>query len=66
MSDLNTKRAQVQGMDPQNGMNVISAQAPLAEVLRYTIDLKSITQGRGSFTMEFSTTRKRLRISHRK
>ncbi|MFC2033825.1 elongation factor G [Chloroflexota bacterium] len=54
MGDLNTKRAQLQGMNPENGTNVIQAQAPLAEIQRYAIDLKSITQGRGSFTMEFS------------
>jgi len=54
ISDLNTKRAQVQGMNPEDGINVIEAQAPLAEVLRYAIDLKSITQGRGSYTVEFS------------
>jgi len=54
IGDLNTKRAQLQGMNPENGDNVIQAQVPLAEVQRYTIDLKSITQGRGSFTVEFS------------
>jgi elongation factor G len=54
IGDLNTKRAQLQGMNPENGTNVIQAQVPLAEILRYAIDLKSITQGRGSFTMEFS------------
>ena len=54
IGDLNTKRAQVQGMNPENGTNVIEAQVPLAEVLRYAINLKSITQGRGSFTVEFS------------
>jgi len=54
IGDLNTKRAQLQGMNPGNGINVIQAQVPLAEVQRYAIDLKSITQGRGSFTMEFS------------
>ena len=54
IGDLNTKRARVQGMNPENGSNVINAQAPLAEVLRYAIDLKSITQGRGSYLMEFS------------
>ncbi len=54
IGDLNTKRAQVQGMNPEDGINVIEAQVPLAEVLRYAIDLKSITQGRGSFTVEFS------------
>ncbi|MBN2239549.1 MAG: elongation factor G [Dehalococcoidales bacterium] len=54
ISDLNTKRAQLQGMNPANGLNEIQAQAPLAEILRYAIDLKSITQGKGSYTMEFS------------
>ncbi len=54
ISDLNTKRAQVQGMNPGDGVNIIQAQVPLAEILRYAIDLKSITQGRGSFTMELS------------
>jgi elongation factor G len=54
ISDLNTKRARVQGMNPAGASNVIEAQAPLAEVLRYSIDLKSITQGKGTFSMEFS------------
>ncbi|MFC1987095.1 elongation factor G [Chloroflexota bacterium] len=54
IGDLNTKRAQLQGMNPENSINVIQAQVPLAEILHYTIDLKSITQGRGSFTTEFS------------
>ncbi|MBA7688493.1 Elongation factor G [subsurface metagenome] len=54
IGDLNSKRAKVQGMNPENGMNVIEAQVPQAETLRYTIDLKSITQGRGSFTVDFS------------
>ena len=54
IGDLNTKRAQVQGMNPENGTNTIDAQVPLAEVLRYSIALKSITQGKGTFTMEFS------------
>ncbi len=54
IGDLNTKRAKVLGMNPENGSNVIEAQAPLAEILRYAIDLKSITQGRGSYTVNFS------------
>ena len=54
IGDLNTKRAQLQGMNPGGGVNVIQAQVPLAEIQRYAIDLKSITQGRGSFTTEFS------------
>jgi len=54
MSDLNSKRAKVHGMTPEdNGTTVIDAEAPLAEVLRYATDLRSITQGRGSFEMAF-------------
>jgi elongation factor G len=54
IGDINTKRARVIGMNPEGGLNVIQAQAPLAEILRYAIDLRSITQGRGTFTTEFS------------
>jgi elongation factor G len=54
IGDLNTKRARVLGMTPQDGSNVIEAQAPLAEVQRYATTLRSITQGRGSYTIEFS------------
>ena len=54
IGDLNSKRARVLGMNPEDGMNVIEAQVPQAEILRYAIDLKSITQGRGSYTTEFS------------
>ncbi len=54
IGDLNTKRARVQGMNPEGDINIIEAQVPLAEVQRYAIDLKSMTQGRGSYTLEFS------------
>jgi len=54
IGDLNAKRARVLGMNPEDGRNVIEAQVPQAEILRYAIDLKSITQGRGSFTADFS------------
>jgi len=54
MSDLNTKRAHVNGMDPGQGSTTIEASVPAAEVQRYATDLRSITQGRGSFTTEFS------------
>lgn len=54
IGDLNTKRARVLGMTPSDGMNIIQAQAPLAEVQRYAVDLRSLTQGRGTFTIEFS------------
>jgi len=54
MSDLNNKRGRVLGMIPENGYNTIEAEVPLAEILRYAIDLKSMTQGRGRYTYEFS------------
>jgi len=54
LGDLNTKRARVQGMEQQRGNSVITAQVPLAEMQRYATDLRSMTQGRGIFSMEFS------------
>jgi elongation factor G len=54
MGDLNKRRGKIMGMEPQDGNQVIKAQAPMAEMFRYAIDLRSITAGRGSFTMEFS------------
>ncbi|OGN99908.1 MAG: translation elongation factor G [Chloroflexi bacterium RBG_13_51_52] len=53
IGDLNTKRARVMGMNPEGDTNVIDAQVPLAEIQRYSIDLKSMTQGRATFIMEF-------------
>jgi len=54
MSDLNSKRARVEGMDPSSdGTTIVKAHAPLAEMQRYSTDLRAITQGRGSFKMEF-------------
>ncbi|MGQ9546673.1 MAG: elongation factor G [Dehalococcoidia bacterium] len=52
-SDLATKRGRVLGINPGNGISVIEAQAPYAELLRYATDLRSLTQGRGTFVMEF-------------
>lgn len=54
LGDLNTRRARVQGMDTEKGHSVVTAQVPLAEMQRYTTDLRSITGGRGAFTMELS------------
>ena len=53
IGDLNKKRGRIAGMDPQHGQQVIKAQVPQAELFRYATDLRSITQGRGSFTMTF-------------
>ncbi|MDD2497015.1 MAG: elongation factor G, partial [Desulfitobacteriaceae bacterium] len=53
MGDLNSKRGRILGMEKEGNMQVIKANVPLSEMYRYAIDLKSITQGRGSFSMEF-------------
>jgi elongation factor G len=55
MGDLNSKRGKVLGMEPTGtGKTRIRAQVPQAEMTRYAIDLRSITGGRGVFTMRFS------------
>jgi elongation factor G len=54
LSDLNTRRAQVLGMDQVADNSVVTAQVPLAEMQRYVSDLRSITQGRGVFALEYS------------
>lgn len=54
IGDLNTKRGRVLGMEPAGKKQLIKAQVPMSEMARYTIDLKSMTQGRGKFTMAYS------------
>ncbi|HSH13687.1 MAG TPA: elongation factor G, partial [Desulfurivibrionaceae bacterium] len=54
IGDLNGRRGKVMGMDSETKNEVISAQAPLAEIQRYAPDLTSFTGGRGSFKVEFS------------
>ena len=54
LSDLNTRRAQVLGMDQVGDNSVVTAIVPLAEMQRYVSDLRSITQGRGVFSLEFT------------
>ena len=54
IGDLNTKRGRVQGMEQKGAWSVVTAQAPLGELQRYATDLRSMTQGRGYFTMELS------------
>jgi elongation factor G len=52
--DLSTRRGRMSGMDQLRGNTIITAQVPLAEVQRYATDLRSITQGRGVYTMKLS------------
>ena len=54
IGDLNTRRARVQGMDTEKGRSIVNATVPLAEMQKYTTELRSMTGGRGVFTMEFS------------
>ncbi len=53
MSDLNTRRGRVQGTESERGNTIILAHVPMGEMLRYTTQVRSITGGRGYFTMEF-------------
>ena len=53
MSDLNGKRGRILGMNPQDRVTVIDAEVPQSELLRYAQDLRSLTQGRGSYSMEY-------------
>ncbi len=52
MGDLNSRRGRVAGVDVKDGIQMIKALVPMAEVLTYAPDLRSITSGRGTFTME--------------
>ncbi len=54
LGDLNTRRARVSGMDTGGGKSIITADVPQAEIQRYVTDLRSITGGRGVFSMEFA------------
>jgi len=54
MGNLNGRRGRVQGMEAKGGSTVIKAQVPLAEMLTYASDLTSMTQGRGTYSMEYS------------
>lgn len=53
MGDLNSRRAHIKQMELRGGAQVISARVPLAEMFGYATDLRSYTQGRGTFTMQF-------------
>ncbi|MBS6583976.1 MAG: elongation factor G [Subdoligranulum sp.] len=53
LGDMNKRRGRILGMEMVDGKQVINAECPLAEVLKYATDLRSMTQGRGSYEMEF-------------
>ncbi len=54
MGDLNARRGKVMGMDSADGLEIINAQVPQAEILSYATDLTSMTGGLGSFSISFS------------
>jgi elongation factor G len=54
IGDLNSRRGNISGMEQRNGLQVIDAKVPLAEMFGYATDLRSLTQGRGNYTMQFS------------
>lgn len=53
MGDMNKRRGRVLGMEQAEGFQVVIAEVPEAEIVKYAIDLKAMTQGSGSFTREF-------------
>ncbi|MEZ4718631.1 MAG: elongation factor G [Caldilineaceae bacterium] len=53
MGDFNTRRGRVLGMEQKGNRTIIRAMVPLAEIMRYGTDLRSMTQGRGIYTIEF-------------
>jgi elongation factor G len=54
IGDMNSRRGRIQGTDSKGKNIIIKAQVPMSEMLRYASDLRSMTQARGSFTMEMS------------
>ena len=53
MGDMNKRRGRILGTDTVDGNAVVTAEAPQAEILKYATDLRSMTQGRGSYVTEF-------------
>ena len=54
MGDLNSRRGRIRGMVPRNNVQVIAATVPLSEMFGYATTLRSLTQGRAIYTMQFS------------
>jgi elongation factor G len=54
MSDMNGRRGKIAGTEPDAGWQTVKAHVPEAELLKFALDLRSITQGRGSFVKRFS------------
>jgi elongation factor G len=54
IGDLNSRRGQIEGMDPRGSTQVVRSSVPLAQMFGYATDLRSMTQGRASYSMELS------------
>ena len=54
IGDLNSRRGRIEGMDSHHGIQTIQSKVPLAHMFGYATDLRSKTQGRGNYSMEFS------------
>jgi len=54
MSDINGRRGKIMGTEPDDGYQLVRVTVPESEMLRFALDLRSITQGRGSYTKKFS------------
>ena len=63
VGDLSSRRGMIQGMEDVAGLKVIKAEVPLAEMFGYSTTLRSATQGRATYTMEFKHYPRRRRTS---
>ena len=54
MGDMNKRRGRIMGTEGLGGKQVVTAEAPLGEILKYATDLRSMTQGRGKYEMKFA------------
>ena len=54
IGDLNSRRGKIQGMEPRGTAQVIQSQVPLSQMFGYATDLRSKTQGRATYTMQFA------------
>ena len=53
MGDINKRRGRIMGTDTENDSSIITAEVPLAEIMEYTMELRSLTRGSGKFVSEF-------------
>ena len=54
IGNLNSRRGRIENMEERSGARVVAAKVPLAEMFAYSTTLRSMTQGRGTYTMQFS------------